>query len=80
MWNEVAVEKAQKDSKARMSEIESGMEEINLTVEELQQKQSSYARVNNIRDLEKKIDDLENRSRRNNIVVWGIPEDREGDT
>ena len=32
----IAVEKAQKDSNARMGEIETGMEEINLTVEELQ--------------------------------------------
>ena len=27
--------------------------------------------------LEKKIDDLENRSKRNNIVIWGLQEDAE---
>ena len=27
--------------------------------------------------LEKKIDDLENRSKRNNIVIWGLREDAE---
>ena len=30
--------------------------------------------------LEKKLDDLENRSKRNNIVIWNIPEGAEKDT
>ncbi len=33
--------------------------------------------MNDIAELKQRIDDLENRSRRNNVVLWGIPENSE---
>ena len=54
---------------------------MSLDVEELKQKTELKADLNELDNLQKemrtKIDDLENRSKRNNIVLWNIPQGSE---
>jgi len=50
------------------------METANLSIEELQAKLKTKADQSDLDILKSKMDDLENRSKRNNVVVWGIKE------
>lgn len=66
--------------KEKVRVIDQGMEELNTSVEELKSAQADFVSKFKLAELEMKVDDLENRSRRNNLVIWGIPEESEGET
>ena len=71
------VEDKVKNNVERLNEIEDGLHGLNENIEEFRSERKEYARNSKVVELEKKIEDLSNRSRRNNIVIWGIPEKAE---
>ena len=50
---------------------------VNSEVEELKQRLEDKADMSSVAKLMAKIDNLENRSKRNNVVFWNIPEGTE---
>ncbi|XP_077512299.1 uncharacterized protein LOC144123324 [Amblyomma americanum] len=65
----------------RLTDIENKLDAITLLETKVQSCQTEISRMNHvIESLEKKIDDLENRSRRSNLIVYGLPEDEEEST
>ena len=50
---------------------------MNQSIEEFKASQVEFVRKENVVELEQMLDDLSNRSRRNNLVVWGMPENSE---
>ena len=71
------VENAVKTTTRRVNTIEDSLHSFNEILEELKSEQKQCARKTDVDALKMKVDDLSNRSRRNNIVVWGIPEGSE---
>ena len=65
---------------SELNEMKQGLEFINNEVETMKENLSDKADNARVATLEKKLDDLENRSKRNNIVIWNIPEGAEKDT
>ncbi len=63
----------------RVNNLEDSMAHMQESIEEVQNEQKLFATKEKICELEKKLDDLGNRSRRNNIVMWGVPECQEED-
>ena len=57
-----------------LNEIKQGLEKTNKEVESMKENLSDKGVSPRVAALEKKLDDLENRSKRNNIVIWNIPE------
>lgn len=62
---------------SELNEMKQGLEFTNREVETLKENLSDKADNARVANLEKKLDDLENRSKRNNIVIWNIPEGAE---
>ena len=65
---------------SELNEMKQGLEFTNNEVETIKGNLSDKADNARVATLEKKLDDLENRSKRNNIVIWNIPEGAEKDT
>ena len=65
---------------SELNEIKQSLEFTNNEVEKMKENLSVKADNARVATLEKKLDDLENRSKRNNIVIWNIPEGAEKDT
>ena len=63
-----------------VGEIKTGLNFVNEEVEDLKQSLKDKADLSKVAELTKKVDDLENRSKRNNVVFWNIPEGAENDS
>ena len=62
------------------SELSAGLEGMNLEMEAVKQTLQKKVDIVQVELLEKKLEQMENRSRRNNIVIWNIPEGAEKDS
>ena len=56
------------------SELSAGLEGMNQEMEAVKQTLQKKADIVQVELLEKKLEEMENRSKRNNIVIWSIPE------
>ena len=64
-----------------VGEIKTGLNFANEEVERgFKQSLKDKADLSKVAELAKKVDDLENRSKRNNLVFWNIPEGAENDS
>ena len=63
-----------------IKDLKQGLEFTNKEVETVKDTLSNKADSARVAILERKLDDLENRSKRNNIVIWNIPEGAEKDS
>ena len=62
------------------SELSAGLEGMNQEMEAVKQTLQKKADIVQVELLEKKLEEMENRSKRNNIVIWNIPEGAEKDS
>ena len=62
------------------SELSSGLEGMNVEMEAVKQTLQKRADVVQVELLEKKLEEMENRSKGNNIAIWNIPEGAEKDS
>ena len=62
------------------SELSAGLEGMNQEMEAVKQTLQKKADLVQVELLEKKLEEMENRSKRNNIVIWNIPEGAEKDS
>ena len=63
-----------KHTNSRMNSLEDSLQMFHESHEEINEELKGKANKEDVDKLERKIDDLENRSRRNNVVFWGFPE------
>lgn len=63
-----------------MSELSAGLEGMYQEMEAVKQTLQKKADLVQVELLEKKLEEMENRSKRNNIVIWNIPEGAEKDS
>lgn len=63
-----------------VNDLKQGLEFTNKEVETVKDTLSNKVDSARVAFLERKLDDLENRSKRNNIVIWNIPEGAEKDS
>ena len=79
-----SLETRQKDIERRLTEVEASLEFGHNEREDMKKTLESVPEVQDLvegyRRLENKVEDLENRSRRNNFIIYNIPEDAEGET
>ncbi|XP_072021689.1 uncharacterized protein [Amphiura filiformis] len=71
------VEIEHKVLETRVTQLEASAENVEVSLEEIKTQQGTCAEKKDIENLERQLDDLANRSRRNNVVIWGIPENSE---
>ena len=64
--------------KSNVTELEKGLSAVN-DVAEVKESMKRKADLKQLEDLEREVEDLRNRSRRNNLVFYNIPEKSEGD-
>ena len=74
-----SLEKSQKKTALDVSELKDSCKLLDLDVNEIKSALAEKANRKEIYTLNKKIDDLENRSKRNNVVIWGLKEGAEKD-
>ena len=65
--------------KSNVTELEEGLNAVNDEVAEMKEIMKRKAELKQLEDLERDEEDLRNRSRRNNLVFYNIPEKSEGD-
>ena len=63
-----------------INDLKQGLEFTNKEVEMVKATLSDRPDSACVATLERKLEDLENRSKRNNIVIWNVPEDAEKDS
>ena len=66
--------------KSNVTEFEKGLNAVNDDVAEMKESMKRKADFKQLEDLEREVEDLRNRSRRNNLVFYNIPEKSEGDS
>ena len=66
--------------RGEINNLKQGLEFTNKEVETVKDTLSNKVDSARVALLERKLDDLENRSKRNNIVIWNIPEGAEKDS
>ena len=64
--------------KAKVAQLEDGLNYTNSELAEMKGKLEEKAEKDKLKDLEREMEDLRNRSRRNNLVFYNIPEKAEG--
>ena len=74
-----SLEKSQKKNAKDVSELKDSYKLLDHDVTEIKSAIEEKASREEIDALNKKIDDLENRSKRNNVVIWGLKEGAEKD-
>ena len=74
-----SLEKSQKKTAKDVSELKDSYKLLDHDVTEIKSAIEEKASRKEINALNKKIDDLENRSKRNNVVIWGLKEGAEKD-
>ena len=57
-----------------VEDLKNSFKETDIEIQECNSKLSLKADRTEVEVLKEKIDDLENRSKRNNVVIWGVPE------
>ena len=62
------------------SELSAGLAGMNKEMEAVKQTLQKKADIVQVELLEKKVEEMENRSKRNNIIIWNIPEGAEKDS
>ena len=62
-----------------VEDLKNSFKETDIEIQECNSKLSLKADRTEVEVLKEKIDDLENRSKRNNVVIWGVPEGSEKD-
>ena len=62
-----------------VEDLKNSFKETDIEIQECNSKLSLKADRTEVEVLKEKIDDLENRSKRNNVVIWGVPEESEKD-
>ena len=72
-----SLETSQKQTSKDVNELREGYRYLKEQVNEVKSDVSVKATHVEMAALEKRIDDLENRSKRNNVVIWGLREDVE---
>ena len=65
--------------KSNVTELEKGLTAVSDDVAEMKESMKRKADLKQLEDLEREVEDLRNRSRRNNLVFYNIPEKSEGD-
>ena len=65
--------------KSNLTEHEKGLNAVNDDVAEMKESMKRKADLKQLEDLEREVEDLRNRSRRNNLVFYNIPEKSAGD-
>ena len=60
--------------KSNVTEFEKGLNAVNDDVAEMKESMKRKADLKQLEDLEREVEDLRNRSRRNNLVFYNIPE------
>ena len=60
--------------KSNLTELEKGLNAVNDDVAEMKESMKRKADLKQLEDLEREVEDLRNRSRRNNLVFYNIPE------
>jgi len=65
--------------KSYVTELEKGLNVVNDDIAEMKESMKWKADLKQLEDLEREVEDLCNRSRRNNLVFYNIPEKSEGD-
>ena len=65
--------------KSNVTELEKGLNAVNDDVAEMKESMKRKADLKQLEDLEREVEDLRNRSRRNNLVFYNIPEKSTGD-
>ena len=73
------LENRQIEIEKKVNEIESSLEFGQKEIEDLKKKVEEGPKFDQIKTLTDKIEDLENRSRRNNFIIYNIPEEAEGE-
>ncbi|XP_072023244.1 uncharacterized protein [Amphiura filiformis] len=71
------LESDQKDMRTKVIDLEASAEQVNATLEDMKQERKSFVMKTELDSMKQQLDDLANRSRRNNLVFWGIPENSE---
>ena len=71
------LEKAQSTIMKDVEDLKKSAQETELVIQESNSQLLLKADKTEVETLKEKIDDLENRSKRNNVVIWGIPESSE---
>ena len=64
----------------KTSELSAGLEGMNQEMEAVKQTLQKKADIVQVELLEKKLEEMENHSKRNNIIIWNIPEGAEKDS
>ena len=64
--------------KGKVAQLEDGLNYRNSELAEMKEKLEEKAEKDKLKDLEREAEDLRNRSRRNNLVFYNIPEKAEG--
>ena len=72
-----SLEKSQKKTAQDVSDLKDSYKLLDHDVAEIRSALAEKANCKEIDTLNKKIDDLENRSKRNNVVIWGLNEGAE---
>ncbi|KAJ7388325.1 hypothetical protein OS493_038464 [Desmophyllum pertusum] len=72
-----SLESSQKQTAQDVKDLKDGYGYLEKQVDEVKSDIAEKASRAEIATLERKIDDLENRSKRNNVVLWGLREDAE---
>ena len=65
--------------KSNVTELEKGLNAVNDDVAEMKESMKRKADLKQLEELEREVEDLRNRSRRNNLVFYNIPEKSESD-
>ena len=64
----------------KTSELSEGIEGMNQEMEAVKQTLQKKADIVQVELLDKKLEEMENQSKRNNIIIWNIPEGAEKDS
>ena len=67
-----------KDIKGNVAKLEEGLNSVNSDVAEMKQDLEKKAEKEKLEELENEVEKLRNRSRRNNLVFYNVPEKAEG--
>ena len=67
-----------KDIKGNVAKLEEGLNSVNSDVAEIKQDLEKKAEKEKLEELENEVEELRNRSRRNNLVFYNVPEKVEG--
>ena len=74
------LEQVQKQTNKEVEELKKGLNSLETGIQETRVKLESKANVKHVDEISEKLDELENHSKRNNVVIWGLKERAEKGT